>query len=96
METGHCMKTMGGQMAKYHDMKKSLDFIREGFSKSKTPFRFTVADIAKVIDSSENTAKNVIQSINTYAHFWKGRFPPSGENFIVSTTVFERIKDRFK
>ncbi|MBG0790773.1 MAG: hypothetical protein H0S80_09775 [Desulfovibrionaceae bacterium] len=83
-------------MAKYNDIVKTLAFIREGYSAGKAPFRFTVSDIAKVINSSENTAKEVIRKLNDRALFWRGRFPSDGDNFIVSTAVFERIKGLYK
>lgn len=83
-------------MAKYNDIVKALDFIRNGYSKGKAPFRFTISDIAKVIDSSEKKATEVIQRINDRALFWRGRFQSSGDNFIVSEQVFERIKNLYK
>ena len=83
-------------MVKHYDLKAALDFIRQGYSKSTSPFRFTVSDMAGAINSSEKMAKEILQTINTRAQFWRGNFPLTGDNFIVSSQVFERIKNWFK
>ena len=83
-------------MAKYDDLKAALEFIRKGYGKGDSPFRFTASEMGEAIDLSEKKTRDVLESVNVYARFWKGRFPSSGHNFIVGPAEFGRIKDRFK
>ncbi|OIQ50189.1 hypothetical protein BerOc1_02119 [Pseudodesulfovibrio hydrargyri] len=80
-------------MAKHHDIKGALDFMRQGYSDG-TPFTFTVADIVGELDISEKKARDVLRAINTRARFWRGDFPAGGE-LVVSGPVYERITNWF-
>jgi hypothetical protein len=81
-------------MAKHHDIKEVLDFMRQGFSGGDAPFGFTVADIVGKLGMSEKKARDVLRAINTRARFWRGDFPATGE-FVVSEPVYERITNWF-
>jgi hypothetical protein len=83
------------EMAKYKDIKGALKFIRQGYSNGEPPFRFTVADLMNELDISEKKARDVLGVINTRADFWRGNFPVGGENFIVGSSVFDRITGWF-
>lgn len=83
-------------MVKHNDLKGALDFIKQGYSKSGDPFRFTVSDIAEAVNLSETKARDVVGTINTRARFWRGNFPFNVENFIVSEPVFERLQGWFE
>lgn len=82
-------------MAKYTDIKEGLAFIRKGYSK-EAPFSFTLSEIADATELSEKKARGVLESINTRAQFWKGNFPPYGENLVVSSRVFDRLQGWFE
>ena len=81
-------------MAKHHDIKGALDFIRQGYSKGDAPFSFTVADLVGELDISERQAKDVLRAINTRARFWRGNFPANSD-LVVSGPVYERINNWF-
>ncbi|EGB15722.1 glycosyl transferase family protein [Pseudodesulfovibrio mercurii] len=83
-------------MAKYNDLKAALKYIREGYGEGKEPFRFTASQLAEALGLSEKKTREVLGRVNVYARFWKGRFPASGHNFIVSSQVFDRIRTSFE
>ncbi|RWU02478.1 hypothetical protein DWB63_16050 [Pseudodesulfovibrio sp. S3] len=83
-------------MVKHFDLKAALDFIRKGYTKGKEPFHFTASELANAISISEKKAIEVLEKINNRAQFWRGSFASNGDSLVVSSTVFERIKDWFK
>jgi len=82
-------------MAKHNHIRQALDYIRQGYSQDDPPFRFTVSDLSDAIGTSEKKTRDVLRAINNRARFWRGDFPASGENFIVSTPVYERLSGWF-
>lgn len=83
-------------MVKRNELVGALDFLKQGYSKGKDPFRFTVSDIADAVDLSETKARNVLKTINTRARFWRGNFPQTDENFVVNAPVYERLQGWFE
>ncbi|HKI81836.1 MAG TPA: hypothetical protein VKA04_09315 [Pseudodesulfovibrio sp.] len=82
-------------MAKHHDIKGALDFIRQGYSKDDAPFSFTVDDIVSELDISERQAKDVLRAINTRARLWRGNLPAANDELVVNAPVYERITNWF-
>lgn len=82
-------------MAKHNELKGALEYIRGEYEKGTPPFEFTTSDIVKGVDISEKKAKEIIKKINTHAQFWRGGFQPSGDSFVVTPQVYDRIKNLF-
>ncbi|MGE4195397.1 MAG: hypothetical protein AB7E51_18585 [Pseudodesulfovibrio sp.] len=83
-------------MVKHNDLKGALDFIKQGYSKSGDPFRFTVSDIAEAMNLTETKARDVVSTINTRARFWRGHFPAAADGFAVDGPVIERLQGWFE
>jgi len=81
-------------MAKHHDIKEALDFIRKGYTDGDDSFSFTVADIVGELGISEKKARDVLRAVNTRARLWRGDFPAGGE-LVVNEPVYERITNWF-
>jgi hypothetical protein len=81
-------------MAKHHDIKGALDFMRQGYSKGDDSFSFTLNDIVHELDITERKAKDVLRAINTRARFWRGDFPANSE-IVVNAPVYDRITNWF-